>query len=46
VIEQADLVPATHTCAAFFDEAFEEEQTARDFAYYEPLTVRDSSPSA
>ena len=46
MIKRADLVPAMHTCAAFFDEAFVEEQTARDFAYYEPLTVRDSSPSA
>lgn len=46
VIERAGLVPATHTCAAFFDEAFDEEQTARGFACHEPPTVRDSSPPA
>src|SRR5258708_26406387 len=29
-----------------FSEAFTAEQKARNFAYYEPLTVRDSSLSA
>ncbi|MGV9940584.1 glycoside hydrolase family 65 protein [Streptomyces sp. NPDC003401] len=42
VVKQADLVLAMYTCDDFFDE----EQTARNFAYYEPLTVRDSSLSA
>ncbi|EPH45398.1 glycosyl hydrolase family 65 protein [Streptomyces aurantiacus] len=42
VIKQADLVLAMYTCPGFFDE----EQLARNFAYYEPLTVRDSSLSA
>ncbi|MEU6818193.1 glycosyl hydrolase family 65 protein [Streptomyces sp. NPDC046860] len=42
VVKQADLVLAMYTCASFFDE----EQVARNFAYYEPLTVRDSSLSA
>jgi alpha,alpha-trehalose phosphorylase len=42
VIKQADLVLAMYTCGAEFDE----EHTARNFAYYEPLTVRDSSLSA
>ena len=42
VIKQADLVLAMYTCAGFFDE----EHVARNFAYYEPLTVRDSSLSA
>ncbi|GGO45826.1 glycoside hydrolase family 65 protein [Streptomyces lasiicapitis] len=42
VIKQADLVLAMYTCAGFFDE----EHLARNFAYYEPLTVRDSSLSA
>jgi alpha,alpha-trehalose phosphorylase len=42
VVKQADLVLALHLCA----EAFTTEQKARDFAYYEPLTVRDSSLSA
>ncbi|MFC8372558.1 glycoside hydrolase family 65 protein [Streptomyces sp. NPDC057239] len=46
VIKQADLVLAMHTCAAHFEEVFGEEQIARNFAYYEPLTVRDSSLSA
>jgi alpha,alpha-trehalose phosphorylase len=46
VIKQADLVLAMHTCAGYFDEFFDEEQIARNFAYYEPLTVRDSSLSA
>ncbi|MER6038931.1 MULTISPECIES: glycosyl hydrolase family 65 protein [unclassified Streptomyces] len=42
VVKQADLVLAMYTC----DAAFDEEQVARNFAYYEPLTVRDSSLSA
>ncbi|MEV7690878.1 glycoside hydrolase family 65 protein [Streptomyces bungoensis] len=42
VVKQADLVLAMYTCGAHFDE----EQVARNFAYYEPLTVRDSSLSA
>ncbi|GGR87651.1 glycosyl hydrolase [Streptomyces aureoverticillatus] len=42
VIKQADLVLAMYTCPGYFDE----EQLARNFAYYEPLTVRDSSLSA
>ncbi|MFE9774661.1 glycoside hydrolase family 65 protein [Streptomyces sp. NPDC005931] len=46
VVKQADLVLAMHTCADFFEEFFDEEQIARNFAYYEPLTVRDSSLSA
>ncbi|MEU9151175.1 glycosyl hydrolase family 65 protein [Streptomyces sp. NPDC048417] len=42
VVKQADLVLAMYTCEPFFDE----EHIARNFAYYEPLTVRDSSLSA
>ncbi|MFG3046390.1 glycoside hydrolase family 65 protein [Streptomyces sp. NPDC048202] len=42
VVKQADLVLAMYTCASYFDD----EQVARNFAYYEPLTVRDSSLSA
>ncbi|MFI6490133.1 glycoside hydrolase family 65 protein [Streptomyces sp. NPDC050564] len=42
VVKQADLVLAMYKCSPFFDE----EHTARNFAYYEPLTVRDSSLSA
>jgi alpha,alpha-trehalose phosphorylase len=42
VVKQADLVLAMYICADRFDE----EQIARNFAYYEPLTVRDSSLSA
>jgi alpha,alpha-trehalose phosphorylase len=42
VVKQADLVLALHLCG----EAFTEEQKERDFAYYEGLTVRDSSLSA
>ncbi|WP_326805660.1 family 65 glycosyl hydrolase [Streptomyces sp. NBC_01788] len=42
VIKQADLVLAMYTCGSEFDE----EHLARNFAYYEPLTVRDSSLSA
>ncbi|HEX7299929.1 MAG TPA: glycosyl hydrolase family 65 protein, partial [Solirubrobacteraceae bacterium] len=42
VVKQADLVLALHLCG----DAFTEEQKARDFAYYEPITVRDSSLSS
>jgi alpha,alpha-trehalose phosphorylase len=42
VIKQADLVLAMHIRG----EAFSEEEKVRNFAYYEPLTVRDSSLSA
>ncbi len=42
VIKQADLVLAMHLRS----DAFTAEQKARNFAYYEPLTVRDSSLSA
>ncbi|MFF5187588.1 glycoside hydrolase family 65 protein [Streptomyces sp. NPDC000345] len=42
VVKQADLVLAMYTCDGHFDD----EQLARNFAYYEPLTVRDSSLSA
>jgi alpha,alpha-trehalose phosphorylase len=42
VAKQADLVLALHWCG----DAFTEEEKARDFAYYEALTVRDSSLSA
>jgi alpha,alpha-trehalose phosphorylase len=42
VVKQADLVLALHLCGY----AFTDEQKARDFAYYEELTVRDSSLSA
>ncbi len=42
VVKQADLVLALHV----FGDAFTAEEKARDFAYYEALTVRDSSLSA
>jgi len=42
VVKQADLVLAMHVCG----DAFDEQQKARNFAYYEKLTVRDSSLSA
>jgi alpha,alpha-trehalose phosphorylase len=42
VVKQADLVLALHVCG----DSFSDEEKARDFAYYEPLTVRDSSLSA
>jgi len=42
VVKQADLVLAMHLCG----DAFTPEQKARNFAYYEALTVRDSSLSA
>ena len=42
VVKQADLVLALYLCGDRFDA----EQKARDFAYYEAITVRDSSLSA
>ncbi len=42
VIKQADLVLAMYKCGEYFDD----EHKARNFAYYEPLTTRDSSLSA
>jgi len=42
VVKQADLILAMQTCA----DAFTPEQKQRNFDYYEPLTVRDSSLSA
>ena len=42
VVKQADLVLALHLRG----DAFDDEQKARNFAYYERLTVRDSSLSA
>ncbi len=42
VVKQADLVMALF----YAGEAFTPEEKARDFAYYERLTVRDSSLSA
>lgn len=42
VVKQADLVLAMYKCSEFFTE----EHKARNFAYYEPITVRDSSLSA
>jgi alpha,alpha-trehalose phosphorylase len=42
IVKQADLVLALHLRS----DAFTAEQKARDFAYYEALTVRDSSLSA
>jgi alpha,alpha-trehalose phosphorylase len=42
VVKQADLVLAMYKRGDFFDH----EQKARNFAYYEQLTVRDSSLSA
>ncbi len=42
VIKQADLVLAMQLCPLEFDD----EQKARNFAYYERITVRDSSLSA
>ncbi len=42
VIKQSDLVMALWTCG----DRFTDEEKARAFAYYEPLTVRDSSLSA
>ncbi|MET7280141.1 glycoside hydrolase family 65 protein [Kribbella sp. NPDC005582] len=42
VVKQADLILAAYWCG----DAFTAEQKARDFEYYERLTVRDSSLSA
>jgi alpha,alpha-trehalose phosphorylase len=42
VVKQADLVLAMQ----MRPDAFTDEQKSRNFAYYEPLTVRDSSLSA
>jgi len=42
VLKQADLVLALH----WRGDAFTDEEKARDFAYYDVLTVRDSSLSA
>jgi alpha,alpha-trehalose phosphorylase len=42
VVKQADLVFALYVCGDHFDA----EQKARDFDYYERVTVRDSSLSA
>ena len=42
VVKQADLVLALHARG----DAFTDDEKARDFAYYEALTVRDSSLSA
>ncbi|MEV6672327.1 glycosyl hydrolase family 65 protein [Streptomyces sp. NPDC051162] len=42
VIKQADLVLAMYLRG----DAFTDEQKARNFAYYDPLTVRDSSLSS
>ncbi|MEE4546591.1 glycosyl hydrolase family 65 protein [Streptomyces sp. V4-01] len=42
VVKQADLVLALYLRG----DAFTPEQKTRDFAYYEPITVRDSSLSA
>jgi alpha,alpha-trehalose phosphorylase len=42
VVKQADLVLAMYVRG----DAFSAEQKARNFAYYEPITVRDSSLSA
>jgi alpha,alpha-trehalose phosphorylase len=42
VVKQADLVLALHLCG----DCFTDEEKARAFAYYEAITVRDSSLSA
>ncbi len=42
VVKQADLVFALYVCG----DCFSPEQRARDFEYYEAITVRDSSLSA
>ena len=42
VVKQADLVFALYACG----ECFDADQKARDFDYYERITVRDSSLSA
>ncbi len=42
VVKQADLVLAMHVRG----DAFTDDEKARNFAYYDPITVRDSSLSA
>ncbi|HEU5307394.1 MAG TPA: glycosyl hydrolase family 65 protein [Acidimicrobiia bacterium] len=42
VVKQADLVLALYSCGDHFDI----EQKRRDFAYYEPITARDSTLSS
>ena len=42
VVKQADLVHALYACG----DAFDAEQKARDFEYYERINTRDSSLSA
>jgi alpha,alpha-trehalose phosphorylase len=42
VVKQSDLILALYLCGDRFDD----EQKARDFNYYETITVRDSSLSA
>ena len=42
IVKQADLVFALYLCG----ESFDSEQKRRDFDYYEPITVGDSSLSA
>jgi alpha,alpha-trehalose phosphorylase len=42
VVKQADLIFALYVCG----DCFSDEQRARDFEYYERITVRDSSLSA
>ena len=42
VVKQADLVMAMHWCG----DSFTAREKAKAFAYYEPITVRDSSLSA
>ncbi|GGJ91532.1 glycosyl hydrolase [Streptomyces camponoticapitis] len=42
VVKQADLVLAMYKCGSYFDD----DHKARNFAYYEAITVRDSSLSA
>jgi alpha,alpha-trehalose phosphorylase len=42
VVKQADLVLALYTCT----DSFTDEEKARNFDYYERITVRDSSLSA
>ncbi|WP_399893890.1 glycoside hydrolase family 65 protein [Streptomyces sp. BBFR51] len=46
VVKQSDLVLAMYTCGSWFDAHCDEDQIAANFAYYEGLTVRDSSLSA
>jgi alpha,alpha-trehalose phosphorylase len=42
VVKQPDLILAMHVC----HDSFTPEQRARNFDYYERITVRDSSLSA